>query len=111
MTLASSRLSDAHDATGDRTHQRLAAQIAALIVSGAFKVGARLPSERSLADRFDVSRTLVREAIIVLELQGVVEVRGGSGIYVSAESRPADRSTAFDITSGPGPFELLRARC
>ena len=102
---------DAPDATSDRTHQKLAAGIAALITSGEFKVGARLPSERSLAERFDVSRTLVREAIIVLELQGVVEVRGGSGIYVNALPGAAFRSTTFGVPSGPGPFELLRARC
>ena len=102
---------EATDATSDRTHQKLAAGIAALITSGEFKVGARLPSERSLADRFDVSHTLVREAIIVLELQGVVEVRGGSGIYVSALPGAAGRSTTFGLLSGPGPFELLRARC
>jgi len=112
MTTASSLTApDAADATSDRTHQRLAGSIAALITSGEFKVGARLPSERSLADRFDVSRTLVREAIIVLELQGVVEVRGGSGIYVNALPGVASRSTSFEIGSGPGPFELLRARC
>ncbi|WP_436406820.1 FadR/GntR family transcriptional regulator, partial [Burkholderia dolosa] len=38
----------------------------------------------SLADQFGVSRTQVREAIIALEVQGIVEVRVGSGIYVSS---------------------------
>ena len=66
--------------SGDRSYQKLAARIAVLIAEGEFQVGARLPSERALAERFDVSRTLVREAIIVLEIQGRVEVRGGSGI-------------------------------
>lgn len=96
---------------GDRSYQKLAARIAALIHEGEFEVGARLPSERSLAERFDVSRTLVREAIIVLELQSAVEVRGGSGIYVCAAAAAPMRSTTFVPPSGPGPFELLRARC
>lgn len=100
----------AGDASGDRSYQRLAARIAELISSGELEVGARLPSERALAERFDVSRTLVREAIIVLELQGAVEVRGGSGIYVSAPTS-AGWSTTFMPPAGPGPFELLRARC
>ena len=95
----------------DRSYQKLAIQIADLIRSGELEVGARLPAERALAERFDVSRTLVREAIIVLEIQGLVEVRGGSGIYVSAPAAPANRSTAFKPPAGPGPFELLRARC
>jgi len=106
-----STASEASEATGDRSHQKLAARIAALIASGEFEVGARLPSERSLAERFNVSRTLVREAIIVLELQGAVEVRGGSGIYVSEVPATPSRSTTFELADGPGPFELLRARC
>ena len=96
----------------DRSYQKLAASIAALITEGEFKVGDRLPSERALADRFGVSRTLVREAIIVLEIQGNVEVRGGSGIYVCAPAPGAVApASAYTLSPGPGPFELLRARC
>jgi len=97
--------------SSDRSYQKLAARIAALIADGEFQVGARLPSERALAERFEVSRTLVREAIIVLEIQGRVEVRGGSGIYVCTPPASAERSTTFTPPAGPGPFELLRARC
>jgi DNA-binding FadR family transcriptional regulator len=96
----------------DRSYQKLAASIAGLITEGEFKVGDRLPSERALADRFGVSRTLVREAIIVLEIQGNVEVRGGSGIYVCAPAPGAVApASAYTLSPGPGPFELLRARC
>ena len=102
---------DSADTASDRSYQKLAISIAGLITSGEFEVGARLPSERALAERFDVSRTLVREAVIVLEIQGTVEVRGGSGIYVCARPAGANRSTTFVPPSGPGPFELLRARC
>lgn len=94
----------------ERAYQRLAAQIVDLIVNGEFAPGQRLPSERALAERFDVSRTSVREAIIALELQRAVEVRVGSGIYVCPPQEvgavaPSPRET------GAGPFELLRARC
>src|SRR5258706_3040950 len=88
--------------SSDRSYQKLAGRIAALIASGEFQVGARLPSERALAERFDVSRTLVREAIIVLEIQGQVEVRGGSGIYVCTPPASAERSTTFMPPAGPG---------
>ena len=91
----------------DRSYLRLAAQIHALVAQGEFAAGQRLPAERALAERFDVSRTSVREAIIALELQGVVEVRGGSGIYVC---EPQARPSAIP-EAGAGPFELLRARC
>ncbi len=94
-------------AAPERSYQRLAEQIADLILDGEFKAGERLPSERSLADRFDISRTSVREAIIALEVQGLVEVRGGSGIYVcDAATKPV----SFVPDGGAGPFELLRAR-
>lgn len=91
----------------ERTYQRLADQIMSLIALGEFAVGARLPSERALADRFQVSRTAVREAVIALEVQDLVEVRVGSGIYVRA--LPGAVRPAY-VPSGPGPFELLRAR-
>jgi len=94
----------------DRSYQRLAAQLLTLITEGEFKLGERLPSERALAERFDVSRTSVREAMIALELQGVVEVRGGSGIYVT-QDRLQGATTSYMPETGPGPFELLRARC
>ena len=80
------------------------------MAQGEFAVGKRLPAERALAERFDVSRTSLREAIIALELQGVVEVRGGSGIYV-CEPRPGVARLPAAQEPGAGPFELLRARC
>jgi DNA-binding FadR family transcriptional regulator len=95
----------------DRSYQRLAAQLLALIAQGEFKVGERLPSERALAERFDVSRTSVREATIALELQGVVEVRGGSGIYIAKAPTVPAAMPGFMPATEPGPFELLRARC
>ena len=95
----------------DRSYQRLAAQLLTLIAQGEFKVGERLPSERALAERFDVSRTSVREATIALELQGVVEVRGGSGIYIAQAPAAPVVPAGFMPATEPGPFELLRARC
>jgi GntR family transcriptional regulator, uxu operon transcriptional repressor len=53
----------ATDARPDRAYQRLAGQVCALIRQGKFKTGERLPAERVLAERFDVSRTSLREAI------------------------------------------------
>lgn len=97
-------------ASVDRGYLKLAANIVELVRQGEVLVGQRLPSERALAERFDVSRTAVREAIIALEVQGFVEVRGGSGIYVCQPPAGAAR-LATPAEPGPGPFELLRARC
>lgn len=97
----------ASELAGEKGYQRLAEQISSLIANGEFRVGERLPSERNLADRFQVSRTSVREAVIALEVQDVVEVRGGSGIYVCRLPEPTQPAY---VLKGPGPFELLRAR-
>ena len=87
----------------DRSYVGLAKQICDLIAAGDVGPRARLPSERTLAERFGVSRTQVREAIIALEVQGVVEVRVGSGIYVA--EAPGARSVTFELPRRPGPIE------
>jgi DNA-binding FadR family transcriptional regulator len=77
-----------------------------LIRAEDIRPGERLPSERDLATRLGVSRTSLREALIALELGGVVEVRGGSGVYVSEQAPVQPELPA----AGPGPFEVLAAR-
>src|SRR5690348_1481108 len=89
-----------------RLYEKIAQTIAADIASGKFAVGQRLPSERDLAQALDVSRPTVREAIIALELDGLVDVRMGSGVYVLHQRPPAGQAPDRDI----GPFELLEAR-
>ena len=91
-----------------RLYREIAAQLSGLIASGEFAVGERLPSERELAAQLGVSRPSLREALIALELEGMVEVRIGSGIWVTASS--AERGTVKPLHEGEGPFELLRAR-
>ncbi len=89
-----------------RLYRQIADQISGLIAKGEFPNGSRLPAERELASKLGVSRASVREAIISLEIAGLVEVRVGTGIFVRA--RTASGSGARD--AGPGPFELLNAR-
>lgn len=89
-----------------RLYQRVAEQLADVIASGEYPVGSRLPAERKLAERFNVSRPTVREAIIALELAGCVEVKGGSGVYVTSGSSQGLAGTDLDI----GAFEILEAR-
>lgn len=90
-----------------RLYRQIADQIAGLIATGEFPSGARLPAERELASKLGVSRASVREAIISLEIGGLVEVRVGTGIFVAA--RPVPGSSG-EHDAGPGPFELLNAR-
>lgn len=90
-----------------RLYRQIAEQIARLIISGEFPIGSRLPSERDLADRLKVSRPTVREALIALEVEGVVDVRVGAG--VSVLSRPSG-SFLGEPQVTPGPFDVIRAR-
>ena len=90
---------------GTRLYQALAEKITRLIASGEFNPGDRLPAERELATMFQVSRPTVREAIIALEIEGLVEVRLGSGVYVISRT-PSREGIERDI----GAFELTEAR-
>lgn len=65
-----------------RLYRQVADQIRLMIASGELAVGQRLPAERDLAEQLSVSRPTVREALIVLEVEGLVNIRMGSGIYV-----------------------------
>lgn len=86
----------------DRLYQDLARRLLAELASGAYEVGARLPAERELALQYNVSRPTVREAVIALEVQGLVEVRVGSGAYVrrlpGKEDTPGFNISAFELT-------------
>jgi len=57
-------------------------QITLHIDQGYLKPGEKLPSERELVERFNVSRGSIREAFSALEMMGLIEVRTGEGSYV-----------------------------
>ena len=90
-----------------RLYRQIADQLRGLIRAGEFSVGSRLPPERDLALKLGVSRPSVREALIALEVEGLVAVRPGSGIVVIAR----DPSTSAPrVDAAFGPFEIIRAR-
>ncbi|CNE31567.1 transcriptional regulator ExuR [Yersinia pseudotuberculosis] len=93
-----------------RLYQQLAAELKRRIEAGAYPVGDKLPAERYISEEMNVSRTVVREAIIMLEVEGYVEVRKGSGIHVMSNQQKhlvTNQGIEFDTA---GPFELLQAR-
>ncbi len=92
--------------SGARQYQDVARSIRSLIHDEKLAPGDRLPPERKLCEQLNVSRSLVREALILLEIEGLVEVRKGSGVYVSEQSAATVQPPRDDI----GPFELLQAR-
>lgn len=89
----------------NRLYHKVANQILELIDSGAFPPGSRLPAERDLAEKFQVSRVSVREAAIALQAQGRLDIRPGSGAYVQDGSKLLGRGMPK-----AGPFELTEAR-
>jgi GntR family transcriptional regulator, uxu operon transcriptional repressor len=92
----------------DRLYRKIARQLSELIDAGEFVAGQRLPAERELAEQLGVSRPSVREALIALEIEGRVDVRVGSGVFI-AKSRPV-KAVSAGGPQGEGPFELLQAR-
>jgi len=96
-----------HSIEPRRLYRQIAEQLRGLIRAGEYPVGSRLPAERDLAAQLKVSRPSVREALIALEVEGLVEVRMGSGITVIA---PEPGPSAARVESELSPFEIIRAR-
>lgn len=94
-----------------RLYRTIANQIAMRIQVGEFVPGERLPSERELAERLGVSRPSIREALIALEIEGLVDVRVGTGVFVLPNAVQAGLD-AGRVSPAPeiGPFDLLDAR-
>jgi len=88
-----------------RLFHTVAEKISALIDKGVFPPGVRLPGERELAEKFDVSRVTVREAEIALQAIGRIEIKTGSGVYV-CEEQPEQPGELPDVSA----FELTEAR-
>lgn len=91
-----------------RRYLDVAEEVLRAVAVGTIGVGDRLPNERELAERCEVSRATVREAMLALELGGVVEVRPGSGTYLTGLGVPSANLVAPPVDSSPR--ELLHAR-
>lgn len=87
-----------------RLGEQLAARMAELIERGEFSDGERLPAEIDLADRFGVSRPVIREALSRLRGTGAIVSRRGSGSYVQKRS---DLATRLNDAVGFGPVNSL----
>jgi len=92
-----------------RLYQQIADQIRDMIERGGFDAGTRLPPERDLAQQLGVSRPSLREALIALDVEGRVEVRSGSGVFVSAV-QPDRVVTGRTAALGESPSQLMEAR-
>ncbi|WP_211442610.1 FadR/GntR family transcriptional regulator [Collimonas humicola] len=119
-----------------RLYQQIADQLRDMIDRGEYGPGDNLPPERELAKQFGVSRTSVREALIALEVIGIVSVRVGNGVTVlppeeqaaaKDEAKPSalqqaarrsgweidpelDLEISHELDDEIPPFKLLQAR-
>lgn len=90
----------------DRLYQELARKLIEEFSSGRYQPGDRLPAERELSQIHHVSRPTVREAIIALEVQGIIEVKVGSGAFLKRLPNGALDPPSFSVSA----FELTEAR-
>src|SRR6187549_1760896 len=87
-----------------RLADQLAQRVATLIDRGEFAEGGRLPAESELADRFGVSRPVIREALSRLRVMGMIVSRRGSGSYVQKRTTGRAETRA---TIGFGPVNSM----
>ena len=97
-----------------RAVDEIAGQLRAMIAAGALKPGDRLPAERDLAARLQVSRNTLRESLRALENAGLVEMRKGAtgGAFVRSGSSGAIVTGMSDLyhLGGISPQHLTEAR-
>ncbi|MRW84903.1 FCD domain-containing protein [Pseudoduganella sp. FT26W] len=92
---------------GDKVYEGLSA----LFGTPGFSAGAKLPSENALAERFNVSRPVVRQALVQLRTEGRVYSRKGSGNYVSEKPEPQPVIPFGAFHNIPDVRNFLEFRC
>ena len=101
-----SLLAESNNMKENRRYRSTAQAIIKMIDAENYSVGMRLPAERELAERFNVSRVVIREAGIYLDAMGIIEVKGGSGAYVCEKPlSKLSHVTAFGLTQTRLLFE------
>jgi GntR family transcriptional repressor for pyruvate dehydrogenase complex len=91
---------------GRKLYVRIAETIGDTLLAGGYSIGDRLPAERDLAQHFGVSRPTMREALLALEVQGLVELRRRTGITVTLNGP----RSGFVSDSDKGALDLLQSR-
>ncbi len=89
-----------------RLYQQIADQLRGMIESGEFPPGSYLPAERELSQQFGVSRTSLREALIALEVIGLVRVKVGDGVQVLEAAAGAGKAGVLAQAAHSAPWEL-----
>jgi DNA-binding FadR family transcriptional regulator len=85
-------------------------QVRALIETGAYAPGDRLPPERELIDRLGMTRTTLRRALEALEREGVIWRHVGKGTFVSGHGSTAGAGSRAELGRQLTPVKMMRAR-
>ena len=93
-----------------KLYKQIVKQFVEMIKRGEFQAGQKLPSERLLSQKLDVSRASLREALIALHMMGVVEIKPHQGTYISDKNVPPILKEVTYVNLGESPFLILQAR-
>ncbi|QNG61615.1 FadR/GntR family transcriptional regulator [Metabacillus idriensis] len=96
-----------------RIYEVIVEQLKEFFLNGELKQGDKLPPERELASRFNVSRTSIREALRILEINGVIEIRQGGGSYIKKTGFPCtseELSAVISKAENHLVYEMLELR-
>ncbi|TCL73841.1 FadR/GntR family transcriptional regulator [Rhizobium sp. BK251] len=97
--------------SGETLVEMVSRRLREAISSGTLKPGDRLPTEGGLTQEYDVSRTVIREAIASLRADGLVEARHGVGVFVLApQAGPYDGFRSADPNKISSLLEMLELR-
>ncbi|HEX7749064.1 MAG TPA: FadR/GntR family transcriptional regulator [Bordetella sp.] len=94
-----------------RLYLQIADKLRDLITQPDYAPNGRLPPERALAETLGVSRPSVREALVALELEGLVEIRMGSGVYVCSTPPEPGAAALSQAELGDSLLDIMGARC
>jgi DNA-binding FadR family transcriptional regulator len=95
--------------SGARQYLHVAQAILSDVDNGKYQPGTLLPADREIAKAMSVSRPTVREALVALEVAGVVSSARGAGVRVSASRQTVLPAGVSEVLSRPR--ELIEARC
>jgi GntR family transcriptional regulator len=90
---------------GRPLYEQVADALRAEIREGRYRPGDKLPSERELSERFDVSKVTARQAIVQLRAEGLVTSRVGYGVLVAERGPP--RRLSDDILRGEAFYRAV----
>ena len=88
---------------------RIADDLLRAIRSGEYPVGAKLPSERQLAERYSVSRPVIREALGMLSTLDVIETQMGRGAFVTSADVEIEPTQTFGLLDIVDTREVIEA--